>query len=271
MKRTLSLIALVAICFAMMVSCKSKQSEPTPEEIEAQKLALTDSVLAYIDEIADKYIAISDTADLLSLFTLSESEKMVKPDYLLDPSEVNNFITKRQKVYALGFYSMDYYLLKIYDMPTDATKEAIVKLVAELDFPFEQGFLSKYKSSSEMLKDEYRIFKERGETECFWHLMNAASFEIDYFISQNPDLFYKYISDEANVAENIQWDYLFDVIKQLAQYDEDFNTIYNLFMDWYGEDSTIDVNEGYYTVESAIATYKENCDKYIEYRNRLLK
>jgi len=42
---------------------------------------------------------------------------------------------------------------------------------------------------------------------------------------------------------------------------------------WYGEetDSDIDVDEGFETIESSIATYKEDCDKYIEYRNRLLK
>jgi len=271
MKRTISLIALAAICSAMMVSCKNKQSEPTSEDIQAQKVALADSVLAKIDAIAEQYIINGDASDIMNLITLSDEEKMVKPDYLLDPSEVNNFITKSQQVNALGIYSMDYYILKIYDMPTDAMQEAITKLVAELNFPFEQGFLSQFSSASEMLREEYRLFKERGEICYFWQLIGASLSETEYIISHNPELFCKNLTNEANAAYNTQWEYYYETIEQLAPYDEGINTIYKLFVEWYGDETDIDVDEGFETVESSIASIKEDFDNCVEYRNNLLK
>jgi len=56
MKRTLTIFTLAAICAAMMVSCKNtKTTEPTPEEIQVQKQALADSVLAQMDALYEAY------------------------------------------------------------------------------------------------------------------------------------------------------------------------------------------------------------------------
>jgi len=272
MKKSFIIIAIAMVASLSMVSCKNsnrKAQGPTDKEIQEMKLVLADSVLSIVDEIAEKYISISDTADLLKYITLSESEKMVKPDYLLDPSEVNNFFTKEQKINALGIYYTDYFVLKLYEMPTDATLEAMNKLVADLDFPFEKDFMSKHESASEVLKEEYRLFKERDEIGYFWQLVNSTLSETDYIISQDPELFYNYIPYEANVANNNQWVYFLNVIKQLAQYDEDIKAVYDLYVESYGE-STDWVN-GYVSVESSIASFKEDSGKIVEYRNTLLK
>jgi len=134
MKRTLTLIALVAICCAMMVSCKNtKTTEPTPEEIQAQKVALADSVLAEIDAFADEYMLASDNAFFIADYELTEEEKLVKPDYLLEPSFANTLVTKSQKVNALAFYLADIQVRKLYDMPMEEAKEVIAKLAIELN------------------------------------------------------------------------------------------------------------------------------------------
>jgi len=95
-------ILTMAVLAVLTISCKNtKTTEPTPEEIQAQKVALADSVLAQIDEYAEQF---SKTRDgyLLNLFALTDEEKIIKPDYLLEPSEVSKFITKTQKVNALA-------------------------------------------------------------------------------------------------------------------------------------------------------------------------
>jgi len=135
MKRTLTLITCAAVCCAMMVSCKNaKTAEPTQEEIQAQKQALADSVLAQIDAIADEYFVVSESAFRIPEFKLSEEEKMVKPDYLLEPSFANTLVTKSQKVNAMAIYIVELAIRKIYDIPMDEAKEVIAKLAVELNY-----------------------------------------------------------------------------------------------------------------------------------------
>jgi len=136
MKRTFQFLAFVAICSAMMVSCKNtKQSEPTLEEIQTQKVALADSVLAKIDAFAGKFIDASEGDFRIVNFELNEEEKMVKPDYLLDPSFANTLVTKSQKVNALAIFLVELTVREIYDMPLEETQEVMAKLAVEIDHP----------------------------------------------------------------------------------------------------------------------------------------
>lgn len=60
-------------------------------------------------------------------------------------------------------------------------------------------------------------------------------------------------------------------VKLLAPYDEEAKTIYDFYVGWYGEGSDIDIDEGYETIESSIVSYKEESDKYVQFRNDRLK
>jgi len=118
-----------------MVSCKnnkkSQNQEPTPEEIQAQKVALADSVLVQIDAIYENFQKASEESFKIGELILTEEESMIKPDYLLEPSFANTLVTKSQKVNALGIYLMDLAARIIYDMPLDETKEVITSICPE--------------------------------------------------------------------------------------------------------------------------------------------
>jgi len=194
MKRTFTLFAVMAICFAMMVSCKNKTNEPAPEEIEAQKVALADSVLAEIDSLSEQYFDASTKSFKLKEVELTEDEKLVKPDYLLDPSVADTLITKVQKVNALAIYSVELGIRKMYDMPTEEIKEVLLKLAADVNHPIDVDFLISNATSSEKLKKEYEVCKERGDIAYFWQFEEAVITEIEYVIAQNPELFINKIS-----------------------------------------------------------------------------
>jgi len=136
MKRSLTLVALVAICCAMMVSCRhTKNTEPAPEDLQEQKQALADSVLARIDDLVNEYYdATSKTFSFRNL-ELTETEKMVKPDYLLDPAVANTLVTRTQKINAIAIYMVEYGVRKGFDMPLDEVEEVTAKLLADIYTP----------------------------------------------------------------------------------------------------------------------------------------
>jgi len=112
-------------------------AEPTPEEIQAQKVALADSVLTQIDAIANQIFDAGSNSVRFKSMELTENVKMIKPDYLLDLSIANQLVTKSQKVNALGIYIVDYSIRTIYDMPLDEAKEVIIKLATEVSSSFD--------------------------------------------------------------------------------------------------------------------------------------
>ncbi len=100
------LIALAMLAVLTMVSCKNnnkkaQSQDPTQEEVQEMKQALADSVLAEIDAFVDEYIDASSKSFKIRDLELTENEKSVRPDYLLDPSVANNLVTRSQKINAL--------------------------------------------------------------------------------------------------------------------------------------------------------------------------
>jgi len=271
MKRTLTLFALVAICSAMMVSCKNtKTTEPTPEEIQAQKVALADSVLAFVDSLADTYIDYSVNSFDFAAMKLDEAEKLVKPDYLLDPSEADSFITKTQKVNALAIYSVELFIRYMYDMPLDEARDALGKLAAELNHPID---FSKVKdmTRTERIKKEYEAYEESGDVAYFWQLHNAIICEMSYLVAQNPELFYSKISNEQWQAFYSRIKTLKKVIRELANYDEEMSQLWEFrsINSPYASDEERDIANQ--NIETAKQYHIDNKDKYITRRNALLQ
>jgi len=269
MKHTLSLIALVAICCAMMVSCKNnKSNDPTPEEIQAQKVALADSVLAEIDAFAEEYMLASKNTFRIPSFELTEEEKMVKPDYLLEPSIASTLVTKSQKVNALAIFLTDVSVRKIYDMPLDETKEVIAKLAIELNHPF----IPDYEMlESEIIKKEYETCRERGDLAYFWQFQNAIVAEVGYVIAQNPELFFRKITEEQNqafVKRTIEKNM---AMRELAKYDEEMAGVLEIYNNTKLVSSDEEKAIVYDSIESSKQYFIANKDKFIAKRNALLQ
>jgi len=94
-----------------MVSCKNNNKKtqsknPSQEEVQEMKQALADSVLAEIDAFADQYSDAASKAFRLQAMELTDDEKQVKPDYLLDPSLVSKFVTKSQNTMLWSYTSL---------------------------------------------------------------------------------------------------------------------------------------------------------------------
>ncbi len=216
-------IALAMIAALTLVSCKNKQKsqEPTQEEIQSQKQALADTVLAKIDEFAGQYWDNYSKSFRFRTLELTDAEKIVKPDYLLDPSVANTLVTKIQKINALAIYEMEQAIRKLYDMPCDDVKEVIAKLIVDIDCPLSIDYLLGESPVSEKIKALYDACKERGDLALFWQYEEAIGTEINYLLIQNPDLFFSKMTEE-------QWQnyysarcYCFEAVDELAKYDDE--------------------------------------------------
>jgi len=275
MKRALTLIACVAICSAMTVSCKnnkkSQNIEPTQEEIQQQKQELADTVWAEIDALAERYIDASKKSFRLQVMELTDAEKMLKPDYLLDLSVANNLVTKSQKISALAIYIIDAGLRKIYDMPTNDIKETIAKIAAEVDFPIDMEYTLSNSPVSEKTKGRYEVFKERGELATFWQFEYAIISEIDYIIANNPDLYFSKITEEQWQSFYTRKQSRMEPIKELAKYDQEKAQVYDFINQNRIFTSQEDRDHFNQTKDTAKQYCIDNKEIFISRRNALLE
>jgi len=271
MKRTFQFLALVAICSAMMVSCKNKQSEPTPEDIQAKKVALADSILAQIDVLAEQYFIATDGSFNFAVFELTEQEKLVKPDYLIETSQLNNLVTKEQKANALGILIIDIIVKSLYDMPKDEYSEAITKLALELNHPYDDRMKSKDELPSAKWRRLYNTCKENGDVAYFWQSTYAMITEMTYILAQNPELFFSKITEDQMLEFQIRWGTVIGAMRELAQYDETISDLYNKYQSTRVSKSTEDAKVIYGDIESTKQTYLTTRDKQIARRNALLQ
>jgi len=275
MRKSYILIALAMVAALTIVSCKnnkkSKNQEPTQEEVQEMKQALADSVLTYIDDCVEKLCDATSKSFRIKTMELTDAEKMVKPDYLLDPSIAATLVTKTQKVNALAIYATELGVRKIYDMPQEETKEALAKLAVEVNHPTDMDFLTSDIPVSEKIKREYEICKERGDLAYFWQFQFAVMSEMSYLVSQNPELFYSKITDEQWQAFSSRFITSINVIESLAKYDEDMSELLEFRNKYYPYVSTAEMNKINQDKEISKQFHITNKDKYIARRNALLQ
>lgn len=268
MKKALIIVAALAVC---LVSCKNnKNNQPTTDEVEVVKEALADSLLAEIDAIAEQF----DNASMKvfsSKMVLTDKEKMVKPDYLLDPAEADKFVTKTQKVNALAIYVSEMQLRKAYGMPTDDVMAAIAKLEVDINHPTDIEFMTSDASRSEKIKKEYEICKERDEIDYFWKFQYAIQCETGFLLAKNPDLFFSKMNDEDVALFGRQCKSVEKVIAYLAPYDEEMNNIYVMECERFNGQPEDEIGSFLTDVATAKEAYKSNKYHFVEWRDALLK
>lgn len=232
MKKSFLLISLVLVA-ALTISCKNTKNAGNNEEsfdaaaLEAAKVELADDVLNTLENLAAGYIDAADKMHFDNLLTdnLTEKEKMVTPDYLLDPSVASNMLTRLQKTNALAILVTEYPVRIAYGMPVDPSKEAIAKLVVDLNHPINLDGETSGAPIAERTKQLYENCKERGELNYFWQFAFACQSSLLYLISNNPDKFFNSIDETSyrNFDKHIKT--CLEALKIYAQYDAETASI----------------------------------------------
>lgn len=274
MRKNYIFIAAAMAAAITIGACKNnnkKAQESALEDIQAQKQEVADSILAQIDTLA---ALVSDAASKSFKFSnleLSEKEKMIKPDYLLDPSVAGTFVTRLQKINALAYYTVEYGVRLIYDMPVGEADEAIATLASEIGYPIDTELLRSDIPVSEMIRREYKLCKEYGDIETFWKFLCALIFHTDYIIASNPELYIPKITEEGLQQFNLELEYVNNAATSLAPCDEEMAVLLKEIKEWDVLVEQSDWDAAFATGSTTARFYICNKKAIVERRNRMIE
>lgn len=202
------LVYIFAATVGMMLgSCGGSTQQNVAGEDSIQVAVFADSVVAQLDSLAHIICEISDTTDLSQLvsperLSLTADQKLVRPDYLITSSDIDELITLQQKYVALAYLSIDNSVQQLYygeDADDEYYSTAMSRLAAETDAtneklsqeaanaPFTMGSAMKF----------YEDMKQRNRLDKFYVAEAAYIVEFLYIISRNTDLYMQSINDET--------------------------------------------------------------------------
>ncbi len=228
MKR--SFLLAITLVMVLAVSCKNTK-KLTPEEaamVEETKVELSEEVLATIDQLAADYIELCKKTDFT--VTHSDQQKMVKPDYLLEPSFAQTLLSKSQKYCGLAVYTAERVVRKEYDMSTEEVDNVIAKLLVDINCPVNMDDYNNL-PASEVAQKFYEDFKERGELDYFWKFTFAAQTEICYLGANTPKPEVSPITEEQYYYFAERFEKMFSALKILAEYDQEAAAIIDILKD----------------------------------------
>lgn len=227
-------LAMFAVVFAALAfaACDGKKSaQPVEvtdsvksfeqEQVEAKIKMELDSLAAAIGELKQLPIVKDENG-----IKLSDEEKQVKPDYLLEPSVAENAATLAEKYRMVSALSVDKKIAALYDLPTDEYDKAISKLVADIDDPSFKD-IQDAATIFETTQTLYDNMNQNGRINYFWQLAGTSLVEQLFAISQNSDKFLASFDDDAASNVTYRIALLTEAIGRLKQYDPSIEPVAN--------------------------------------------
>lgn len=212
MKRTIALF--LAIALVAVPSCKNnrgqkakEQTKTTTENIDFNNKAQVASELVkvevqnLIESTAKMKPAPFASAKQDGRITLTAKEKLVKPDYLLDPAVVKGLVVFPQKYRAVSMLAVDKAIADLYEVPGNEYGNAIFAVLTELGDEAITTFASMPWIDFETSKDAMKTLAEdeynAGRQCYFWEGVTALIVEQVYIISSNVDKFMPMFTDQT--------------------------------------------------------------------------
>ncbi len=228
-KLTFLAVAFAATIFAACGGQKGAQNttdENTTEksfeqeQVEASIKMHLDSLAASVGQLKQMPFLKKDAEG----FELTDQEKQVKPDYLLDPAVAENATTLSEKYRVLSALTVDKKVAEVYDMPTDDYTKAIAKLAADINDPSFKA-IDDASNIFETSQTLYDAMNENGRINYFWQLVATSLVEQLYVVSQNTEKFITAFDDESAANVTFRIVLLTDAVERLAKYDPEFEPV----------------------------------------------
>lgn len=224
-KLSIFAVAIAALAFTACGGNKSTQNVEEEQksfdqtQIEEKIKLEIDSLAAGVGKL--KHLPIVQDGE--NGLKLTDEEKQVKPDYLLDPAVAENAATLAEKYRMISALTVDKNIAKLYDMPVDTYEKAIAKLVTEVNDPsFKDMNTNNIYETAQTLYDS---MNQNGRINYFWQLAATSLVEEMYVLTQNTDKFITAFDDES--ASNITYrtTLLVDAVDRLAVYDPEIEPV----------------------------------------------
>lgn len=239
-------IAFLFVTLALLASCtgnKSQQQTTTEETQVASKRATKDlnesfeeqqiraGMSVQLDSLTAAWLRVGKSPLKVNMqekkFVLNEEEKMIKPDYLMDPAEVMSKLeTLSLKYRALAVFSDEKEIADLYDMP-DVYSEPITLLAADVNDPA-MKYALETSFDSLNVADIYAIEEQYGRVNYFWEAAATMTIEHLYILTKNQEMYLKNFTDKD--AEDITFRVvlLLDAFEELSDYNHELRRLYNL-------------------------------------------
>jgi len=249
---------LAAVAFT---ACGGNKNAQTAEQDEAQKsfeqTQIEERIKIELDSLAAelgkmKQLPIVKTGD--GGIKITDEDKKVKPDYLLNVALADSTETLVEKYRLLSALSVDKKLAEAYDMPVEEYSKAISKLAAEIDDPSFKA-IEDTNTLHETAQGLYDAMNENGRINFFWQMAATSLVEQLYIISQNADRFLVAFDDESASLITFRLILLQDAIERLTEYDENLVPVADALQPLYVLNAT-SVAE----LKAQLATAKEQID-----------
>ena len=225
-KTSIFAVAIAAMCFT---ACGNKNAQPAEqaeveksfeqEQVEAKIKIELDSLASELGRLKQLPIVLDDNG-----IKLTDQEKQVKPDYLLDPAVAEKAETLAEKYRMVSALSVDQEVAELYDMNIEDYQKAIAKLVADINDP---SFTTVEKNEDIFKTTEalYNTMNENGRINFFWQLAATSLVEELYVITKNSDKFLAAFDDESASNVTFRIVLITDAISRLAEYDADLQPV----------------------------------------------
>lgn len=225
---------ITIILFAALLvipSCKNRNqnNEETKDLVSAEEI-LSENLkvsAANLAESAKKMKRIPfATKNADGTFALTDKEKMVKPDYLLDPAIANNLISFIQKYRVIAMLGADLMITNLYEMANTDYKNAVNKLLVDLnDNALNQIASIDWSMENEYFQEDFDTFVdeeyEAGRQNFFWESAAAFMVEQVYILTRNIDKFMPMFTDET--AADVTYNFVCvheGIVQMIANYPE---------------------------------------------------
>jgi len=204
-------LTVILLAFAILVlpSCKctsnntSKSAEGQNSEINEKERMVTEELKVNLQSLVESTKQMKPAIIFKNVngsLQLSDKEKMVKPDYFVDPASVNALVTLSQKYRAAAMLTVDKAVAKLYDMPVDEIEAAQAKIAVDVN----DAALKEFSEDIYSGKDHGEVISKFCEAEfdsersnLCWEAVAAGLVEQIFILTRNMDKFLPMFDDQA--------------------------------------------------------------------------
>lgn len=234
MKKFLSFVSIAAVAICI-VSCggnkkSNKSASNAPVEKSQAELQQEEYIKIQIDSLAAEMLRlkpldfVAKTND--GSIVLSDKEKQVKPDYLVNAAAINDLQTLSQKYRAAALIYVDKEVAKLYEMSSLVSDydKSLTKLYLDINDPSLKEIFSN-DNTAEAMNAFYDACKANGRMHFFWDVCAAAVVEHIYIASQNSEKFLAAFDDDSASELTLQIALLTIAIDDLAEINPEYKEI----------------------------------------------
>lgn len=249
MKKTFALILAVALI--AVPSCKNKgQKGKEASAVNTENIDFNDKEQVAAELVKVEAQNLIEAASKIKpapfasakqdgRISLTAKEKLVKPDYLLNPDVVKGLVTFSQKYRVISMLAVDKAIADLYEIPGNEYNNAILTVLTDLGDEAISTFASTPWIDLETSKDAMKNLAEdeyaAGRQCYFWEGVAAILVEQVYVITRNIDKFMPMFTDET--ASDVTFNFIclheglksvVDLNPEMASLNESLDVLYKI-------------------------------------------